>query len=390
MVKRRELTDDEIAMQLKLLDDEQLNGRVDSEIKRIWKGVKDTYEVDIDNQDAHDDLIDQCIIAFSPKSKCCEEAEYKFVTVEPLSEKKETVKSTVEPPFEKKEKVKSFDVLMVNESEKLGIFVECKSGVSAISKEVEDVYEKIKDLKANLNYLQEKIGCSLQRQEYAICIPSDYSSQVRYEIGRREKTGLVDCDDDPLLLVWEVHMFRGNPSVKLNTEIDSPRKKERKQHMNSHLTRLLSDGIDTSKMEVVDLLYPSSHPLKKASKFIEWMVNMNYELRTTPYLFERNMPSVYFRSRKILPHYAFEEIGQEVADRFVREGLDKGLLSESEDEKNKLQFSSKGRTRKTILETYKRAFVEESVNGIARRKAQRTVFEKYRKDHPAIDNWPGS
>ena len=372
MAERARLTDDDIARELESLDDKQLAQDIDKEAKSIWKKEENAYTKNMnDDYGGHDQLIDQCIVAFSAGSKCFDEANYEFVTVEPLLEKK----------------VRNFDVLMLNEKEELGIFVECKSGLYDIPSEVSDVYGKIEDLAENLIYLQGKISCSLKRQEYVLCVPSQYVESVMREIERREKSGQIDCGKDALLLIWGVNMFN-RPSIQLCSRMDSPRKKESKQHMNSHLTRLLSDGIDTSAREIMSPVYPSSHPLKQASKFIEWVVKANIKADNTLWAFDRDMPSAYFKNRKNLPHYANEEIGQGLADRFTREGLSKGLLSISEEDHAKLLFASKGKSMSTILRTYQRDFTVAAVKEIVNRKARRTVFEKYREKHPPLDSFP--
>jgi hypothetical protein len=55
--------------------------------KSIQKNEREAFEKHFERSGYHDKLVDVCISAFGPESKCCTELGYAFVSSEPLIER---------------------------------------------------------------------------------------------------------------------------------------------------------------------------------------------------------------------------------------------------------------------------------------------------------------
>ena len=363
------LADEEIEKRLKALKDNNLNRKIDLTAQKKLKNEEKEFKKHINAQQEHDKLIDNCIIAFNPESVCYKKTGYKFTTVEPLVERK----------------IRNFDVLISNKDQELGIFIECKYGLSSgVSEYIDEMYEKIDVLEENLEYLEDIIGYKISRREYVCCTPSQYVDSIAREIEKRETEGKINCVNGPHLLIWGLHWWPES-EVKLHNRINSPRKEHLKQHGDKHLTKLLADGIKTFNRDLPFSFYPSSHPYKHASFCVNWILRENKKKGVSLTLFDRNEPATYFK--KQLPHYARDTLGQNLADRFIREGISKRLLSVSEDDREKIVINSRGKSIETIEKDYQKGYIETSVKEIAIRKANREVYIEFKKSHRSLEDF---
>lgn len=355
-----EISDEEIKNVLSLKGRDWLSDRIKAKSKDIREEEARKLEEGLHNQSLHDELIQCCISAFNPESECCRDSGYKFVTVEPLTELK----------------VKSFDVLLFNDAQELGIFVECKTDSTDWSKEVTHAYEAIEDLEKNIDYLERELKLKIRQKEFVVCVPSEHQNSVANAIEAQERMGRVDITDDPLLLIWGIHLFSSNQKIQLFTRIQSKRDDFKKHHRDKKLTSLLTTGVGTSS-EVLAALFPSSHPIKVFPGAVPWILRENQRAGRDLTTFPKSLPHAYFTDSKNLPHYARMNIGADLAERFVTEGTELQLIEEVPGDKTALRFTSKAKTIRTIHSNYRKAYRDWFLERNITRRAERMAVVEY-------------
>jgi hypothetical protein len=345
-------SDDEIREFL----DSQTGSLLEERVKEISNTVREEelkkIKEAIDRQNLHDELVRYCISAFIPGTLCNLQTGYGFVTVEPLKEMN----------------VKNFDLLILNEEQSTGIFVECKTGSSNWSREVEDTYESIKQVEENLSYLEKQIKNKIAHREFVICVPSEHQVALAGEIERRENAGIVKASTDPLFRLWGLHYF-GDTKLQLFTRINSNRKDLDKHHLDKRLSSLLAEGVAVSS-EVWTPVFPSSHPTKIFSNLVAWILRESARKSQDFSVFPSKAPKDYFDDSANLPHYARELIGKDLSDRFVRECVALGLLQSDNQDPDSLRFTSKGKTIKTILSNFQKGHLDGMVERNTRKRAE--------------------
>ncbi|HEX9908731.1 MAG TPA: hypothetical protein VGB78_09770 [Thermoplasmata archaeon] len=362
MPDQSEISEEEVKNVLSLKGQDWLSDRIKAKSKEIRVEEGKRLEEGLHAQNLHDELIQSCISAFNPESECCRDSGYKFTTVEPLNELK----------------VKNFDVLLFNEVQELGIFVECKTDCSDWSKEVTHAYQAIEDLERNIAYLEGELKLNIRQKEYVMCVPSEHENSVANAIEAQEKMGRVDAKVDPLLLIWGIHLFSSNQKIQLFTRIHSKRDDFKKHHRDKKLTSLLTTGVSTSS-EVLAAFFPSSHPIKVFPGAVPWILRENQRAGRDLTVFPKSLPVSYFTDSRNLPHYSRMSIGADFAERFIREGTELQLMEEVPGDKTKLKFTSKGKTRKTIHTNYKKAYMDWYLEKNIARRAERMAVVEYLK-----------
>lgn len=362
-----EISDEEVKNVLSLKGQGWLSDRIKAKSKEIRVDEGKKLEEGLHTQNLHDELIQCCISAFNPESECCRDSGYEFATVEPLTELK----------------VKNFDVLLYNEGQELGIFVECKTDCSDWSKEVTHAYEAIEDLERNIAHLEGELKLNIRQKEYVMCVPSEHENSVANAIEAQEKLGRVDVKVDPLLLIWGIHLFSSTQKIQLFTRIHSKRDDFKKHHRDKKLTSLLTTGVSTSS-EVLAAFFPSSHPIKVFPGAVPWILRENQRAGRDLAVFPKSLPITYFTDSRNLPHYSRMSIGAEFADRFISEGIELQLIEEVPENQTELRFTSKGKTIKTIHSNYKKAYMDWFLEKNVTRRAERMAVLEYLKKQATL------
>ena len=310
--------------------------RLENIEKSIQKSEMEAFEKHFERSGYHDKLVDICISAFGPESKCCTELAYAFVSSEPLIELR----------------VKNFDVLIYNERIKHAIFVECKTSTSKPGKYISDAYEAKREVIGNQAYLEDMLGDEIRTMEFVLCIPSENTDSIVRELEQRETNGEIDVASDDLLLIWQVNMFMGQ-TLQLFTRIQSRKDPYKSQHNDNNLTRMLgSDGYKV-KSEVLLKFYPSSHPLSIGSKIVTEIIKNNIGDDTSFKEFSINSVEQFCKSPTNLAHYSCETIGKWISDHFIGEGEALGLIESIGGREGWFQLKLEGKRLNTILNNYK-------------------------------------
>ena len=339
--------------------------------EQLHKSEERKFEDDFSRHKLHDTLVQACVSAFLTTDGIASRvAGYRFVTVEPLCELG----------------VKNFDLLVMNEDQGLGIFVECKSSLSNPSTEVEEVIDKISVLEEHQSYLEVQIGARIDLKEYAICVPSDLQVEVATEIEKRKRSSDPQVDDP--FVTWGFHMF-DNTILKLFTKPSTTKEERPVYHRNADLTKAMSQGI-TVDTEVVTAVLPSSHPLEQAMSVVAWLLADNERLARDLRRFKKSKVLEFFGDSRNVPHYARETLSQELGQRFMREGVMRGLLREYADDPNVLEFAVEGKSVSTIVRNYKLGFKSSVVHESATRLAKRRAWEEYHSKQPSIFDFENS
>jgi hypothetical protein len=329
------------------------------------------FEKHYERSEYHDKLVDICISAFGPESKCYNDLGYAFISSEPLVELG----------------VKNFDVMIYNDKMKHAIFVECKSSAkSNRGKYISDAYEAKKNVIENQKYLEEMLGDKIQTMEFVICVPSEITDGIVRELERKEKEGEIDVTSNELLLIWQVNIF-AREVLQLFTRINSRDKPYKSQHNDIKLTKILgSDGHEV-KSEVLTKFYPSSHPLTIGSKIVTEIIIKNMRENTQINVFSKESVEQFCKSSRNLAHYACEKLGKNIVDHFIGECEKFGLIDKVEGEEDLFKLNLEGKHLSTILSNYKKEYKNEFVARKVRQKAAKQVVEEYHKKYPDLSNY---
>jgi len=341
------------------------------EIEKILHKIEiESFEKHFERSEYHDKLVDICISAFGPESKCYNDLGYAFISSEPLVELG----------------VKNFDVMIYNDKKKHAIFVECKSSAkSNRGKYISDAYKAKMEVIENQKYLEEMLGDTIETMEYVICVPSHKTDGIVRELERQEKEGEIDITSDDLLLIWQVNIFEGEV-LQLFTRIFS-RDKYKCQHNDFNLTKMLgSDGHEV-KSEVLTKFYPSSHPLTIGSKIVTEIIIKNMRENTQINVFSKETVNQFCKSSRNLAHYACEKLGEKLVNHFIEECENFGLIEKVEGEEDLFKFNLEGKRLNTILNNYKKEFKKAFVARKVRQKAAKQVVEEYYKKYPDLSTY---
>ena len=344
-------------------------------IKEIEKNLQQTeiksFENHFERSEYHDKLVDICISAFGPESKCYNDLGYAFISSEPLVELG----------------VKNFDVMIYNDKKKHAIFVECKSSVkSNRGKYISDAYEAKTNVIENQTYLEKMLGDEIKTMEFVICVPSDKTHGIVSELERQENKGEIDVTSNDLLLIWQVNIFEGEV-LQLFTRIYSRDNPYKSQHNDFELTKMLGNDGHEVKSEVLTKFYPSSHPLTIGSKIVTEIITKNMREETQINVFSKESVVIFCKSSRNLAHYACEMLGKNIVDHFIGESKNLGLIEEVEGEEDLFKFNLEGKRLKTILNNYKEEYKKAFVARKVRQKAAKQVVEEYYKKCPDLSTY---
>lgn len=331
---------------------------------KIEEEERNSFRTNLNIETYHDKILDVCASAFGPESELSKIG-YQFVSCEPLVELG----------------VKNFDVFIYSKNLKHAIFVECKTSSSSRSKIISDAYEAKKEILKNKAYLEQKIGDEIRSFEFVLCVPAEDIEYLVQGVENRENRKLIDEENDGLLLIWQVNMFH-QASISLFTRINSRNERIKSQHLDPNLTRTLSKGHKLNS-EVMSKFYPSSHSLKKNKHIITNILRINKN-SNSDIQFDDESIILFCTSPSTLVHYAANEIGIEIAARFIRENEKYGLISKVDDKGNSFKLKVRGKQISTIIknyeEDYENAFIAEKI----KRRAEKEVMEDYHRSQKTL------
>ena len=348
---------------------------------RIKEIEKNRHKIEIESfkkhferSEYHDKLVDICISAFGPESKCYNDLGYAFISSEPLVELG----------------VKNFDVMIYNDKKKHAIFVECKSSVkSNRGKYISDAYEAKTNVIENQKYLEDMLGDEIETMEFVICVPSHKTDGIVREIERQENEGEIDVTSNDLLLIWQVDIFEGEV-LQLFTRINSRDNSYKSKHSDFELTNMLSSDGYKVKSEVLTKFYPSSHPLTIGSKIVTEIITKNMREGTQINVFSKESVVIFCKSSRNLAHYACEILGKNIVNHFIGECEFFGLIEKVEEEDDLFKLNLEGKRLNTILNNYKEEYKKAFVARKVRQKAAKQIVEEYHKKYPNLLTYGGN
>jgi len=335
------------------------------------------FTTQLENDEKHDTLLDICISAFTPGSYCCDVLNYCFITSEPLIELG----------------VKNFDALIINQSKRHGIFIECKSSIS--KGVVKEGYDQIDEVKNNKSHLEKKIGNKLDLTEFVFCTPATKVQQLATQIENVENNLNINSNKDPVFLIWQVDFFY-KQILQIVTKISIKTRKNNYsfQHNNLELTKKLSNGIEISESEYVPKMYPSSNPFTQGKHLISRLytdneISINLRKKNIdPEEKERVRKTIlekdiydFFQKRGNLTHYDSDIIGKKLADHFIGESINLGILKKITPESYCLELE--GKQLKTVLNNYEKVYKSSFLTHQVNKKA----YKEYRERHPSIQDF---
>lgn len=357
----------------------------DKELKDLYKEYSkkiiynpehpdNVFSTQLETDESHDRLLDICVSAFTPGSVCCDNLGYCFVTSEPLKELK----------------IKNFDALILNQSKKHAIFVECKSSISR--GEVSDGYKQIQEVLSNKTYLEQKIGNKINTMEFVFCVLATKVQQLAKQMEVVEKSRKINSDKDSVFLIWQVERFTEQTLQLVSKVKISTRKKEYHfQHKDEELTKRLGEGILIPELEYIPRLYPSSNPYTQGRTVISKLFNENYislqlrkhtvddkkqeEIKKT--ITEKKVYD-FFEKGNNITHYESNTIGKNLADHFLGESQKFNILKKVTSDSYLIKLD--GKKLETVLKNYEKKYKEKFLDYQVKKKA----YDEYRKKHPKL------
>jgi hypothetical protein len=131
-------------------------------------------------------------------------------------------------------------------------------------------------------------------------------------------------------------------------------------------------------------VFPSSHPLVQAMSAVAWLLADNERLGRDLRRFKKNKVQEFFSDSRNLPHYAREALSNELSQRFIREGVMRGLLRECAEDPDVLEFAVEGKSVNTIVRNYKTGFKSSCVKASATKLANRQAWEEYHSKQQSL------
>jgi hypothetical protein len=357
---------DELASLLKSLSGEKVRQRI-AQLKTVeLRDAERSYKTAWDTANNHDALISICASAFGPRSAIYTSHKYAFLSSEPLLELGS----------------KHFDVLIFNPDTKYAIFVECISSTIEPAKSVSDIYAAKDEVIKNKNYLEKSIGDRINTMEFVCCVPAQMVNRIAGELERRLKAGSLK--ENELIQIWQVNIFDGQ-FLQLFDRLQAVTQKHHTQHADQKLTRSLGQGVNVDSSELLYKAYPLSHPLKLHIELIAYNIAKN--IPAGKQLRDLSKETIYeFHSNPVfIPHYANDEIGKTLGDRFIAQALEFGLIKPVEGQPGMYQIQVESKTQKAFIANYKRAFQEAEIDRIASRRAEKKAVEEFKRTQSSLD-----
>jgi len=354
--------------------------RIGETVKKQFSEIRDKYleekgkefDSQLEISKHHDKLIDICMSAFGPRSKCYEKSEYKFVSTEPLIEKTFA-----------EEGVKNFDVLIINSNQKIAIFVECKTSISRPGKIISDIYSSVNSCREYKEYLEDKIGNEIDFMEFVVCVPAGEVDHLVREIEKRENSGQINAKTDILLKVWQIDVFM-EQKLQLFTRIKSRNDEFLSQHRDKNLTKVLAEGTKVDRSEVFVRVHPSSHPLVKGRWAITEIFSINQNKNPEDRVFTRNHIKHFFQSKGTISHYSPDIISDNVTEHFIGESLAYNIIERLPEKPDYYRLKLEGKKLKTVLSNYERVYRKGFLDRIATKLAKKDIVDKFRTRHPDV------
>lgn len=359
-----------------LLNTKRLSDKVKnrfSELKREYMDKKERdFRKQLENDYYHDQLMNICISAFSPDSICYRTTGYEFVSTEPLIEKTFT-----------EENIKNFDLLVINSKQKIAIFIECKTSTSKPGKIIADTYSAIESCNEYKNYLEDNIGNEIDFMEFVICVPASEVDHLVREIERREGFGEINVDNDPLLKIWQIDVFKGQ-NLQLFTRITSRKNSFQSQHRDGKLTKILAEGVEVEDSEIFVKTHPSSNPLTQGKEVIVEIFRINRDKDHDERTFTKSQIRRFFESSGTISHYASDIISYKLAEHFIGECLAYDIIEQIPEKAESYRLKIGGKKLKTVLSNYEKEYIKGFVERVATKHAKKKVVEEFRDKYGGL------
>lgn len=331
--------------------DEQATAAFDDNLKRAQQ---------------HDALVKIVASAFAPGGDLFTTTGFGFLSTDPLVELG----------------CKNFDLLIFNPKTKKAILVECKSSLASPGTAVADCRESEKAFHLNKASLEAAIGDNIVSVEVVLCVPAEITQKVARYLEETEK---VAPAAGPKLKIWQVNKFEGQ-ALQLFTLVPGRAKPFDSQHADGTLTRKLADGVKVAGLEVLIQFGPQSHPQEVGASIVATLVGTAKPGDTAdPKRMRISDIVAYCSDQRNVAHYAAATVGPKIADRFIQEGKQLGLLKP--DGKEHLLLAVDGKSLRTILTNYRREFRDRAIARSARRLAEEGGFRAFKQRYPGLGSY---
>ena len=146
--------------------------------------------------------------------------------------------------------------------------------------------------------------------------------------------------------------------------------------MDPNLTKILARGVEVHS-EILVKFFPSSHPLTRGKWAITEIFSLNTGKDPEDRIFSRYQIEEFFKSNRTIPHYASDEIGKHLANQFINESLEYGIIEETGNDNYRLKIN--GKKLDTVISNYKKLYLERAAERLATEIAMKKIVEEFKK-----------
>ena len=298
----------------------------------------------------HLTIVNLCANGFSLGSRINTQTGYVWVRVEPLYGTG----------------VRNFDIALYSGDSKIMILVECKSGMSDVNRELNELDEKIRIAALNRDSLSDMVGDKLSYLEFALCL----------------KAGLSPITKPPMLTkniaccLWSADIFSSIIFLEKQRENSTTEISSGRLHREEKLRKLLLDGVrETSSTRIVTFL-PSSHMCNVLEEIVP-LLRLELD-RSSDESGEFGLNDVQnIVNREISLQNFDEKEKRALAERMVNSAVEVGIfvdLSEEDDNLKSKKFKLQSQTRST------RQLARDCHEKYVRRKARESALHRILRD----------
>jgi hypothetical protein len=314
-------------------------------------------------------MLDTCASIFMPGSPVERATGYTFLSVEPLIEKG----------------VKSFDLWVHNLKSKSSVFVECKSSLAVPRAEIRSVYDAIRAVRENKEYLGGIAGEQIDHVEFVLCVNNTQDLRTAEALARLEKSKEIPEDESKLFL-WRMNQFEGQ-SIQFFHLIPGRSDTLENRHRDGNLMRALRQPAEASGAQLGARAFPSSHSTRKSVEVTSAVLKESLRTRRDPEEVPLSEVRAFFSSRANLGHYDAPSLEPGITKVFLRDGLQARVLAEDEPSAEVVRLLSKGQRPQTRLAHFEQSLDDWFTLRLARQRTLDALATRLETSKSTLDRY---
>ena len=336
--------------------------------------IEERFESSIETAEDHNDLVRTVCTAFGPRSTIYNESGWRLAGIEPLHELDPSLRNP--------------DVIIGNPDREMLVTVECKSGLSSPQNTLTQIREAAETVLDHREYLAEQAGCEFSRIERVLCIPGPIADTAVRAIEQEEN----ETDPSEPILLWKVFRF-DEETIQLHTNF-STRTPTESAHDNQLAQLLDEEGAPTADQpRVTPEVFLESHPFVTMDSIFSEVLYRREIGDGSIQKFTRDEVFRYLNDQEILPHYATQQVADDICDNLLETMKDLGLIEETDsgdgmaDGLETYEYATSRRSSSNILNALRSQYRNEWIERRAEREAREAVVEEFNDEHTSLEDF---